>query len=144
MFQFRPRLVLRILAGLAILVALQLLINADELWRFYFANPTRTLGVRVLEKAPNAPAAPRVAHDFDGDGVPDMAEVEYCNLSPLFDAGTSGLLRVHSGKDGTELLAFPTATPLDSAEWAGDLDGNGTDDILVANSVRPFYLLHTP
>ncbi len=99
--------------------------------------------VRVVEGPAGTTSAPRLAHDFDGDGVADEFAVEYFHMEPLFsNDATSGLLRVRSGKDGSDLLVFPTATPMASAAWAGDLDGNGTDNLRVTNDRRDVSLLH--
>lgn len=100
--------------------------------------------VRVLESFAGPAGLPRQAHDFDGDGLADGFSLEYFHMEPFLCQGTSGLLRVRSGKDGSDLLAYPTDTPLDSVGWVGDLDGNGTDDLRVTNNLRDVTLLHAP
>lgn len=137
------KIVLIVFAVFAGLVALQLLRSADDFWYYYFDNPEMLRDVRVVEGPADTANAPSLAHDFDGDGSADEFSVEYFHMEPVFsDDATSGLLRVRSGKDSSDLLVFPTATPMVSVAWAGDLDGNGTDDLRVTNDRRDVSLLH--
>lgn len=84
---------------------------------------------RALDRA--AGKSEEASGDFDGDGVPDRLDVEYYHQEPLFSKPTSGIAMVVSGATGRTLLAVAVSTPMDRAHWCGDLDGNGTDDVLV-------------
>lgn len=69
--------------------------------------------------------------DFDGDGTDDVLEVESYSMQRLFGRWTGGLLRLRSGRTKELLFAHALPTPIDTAVWCGDRDGNGTDDVLV-------------
>jgi hypothetical protein len=105
----------------------------DDVQRAY-PSPEQLEGVySVAYSSSVVPAPPRVAHDFDGDGIPDFFRVEYFHIEPLFQRSTSGLLRVYSGADHSTLLAKTVATPLTRVSWFGDVGHNGMDDLLVAD-----------
>jgi hypothetical protein len=71
--------------------------------------------------------------DFNGDGYPDMATVQFAS-GDASEYGGSGVLRVHPG-DGTENLGEPQVhrvchDPLDMA--VGNVNGDGVDDLIIA------------
>ena len=78
--------------------------------------------------------------DFDGDGTADDLTVDYVHREPLFGRTTSGMVYVRSGRTGRVLLAHAVATPMNMVNWKGDLDRNGTDDILIEDERRQFVL----
>src|SRR5262245_39457039 len=100
-----------IVAGLLLLA---LVVCDDDIRRAY-PSPERHAHVRLSPTAfvSNEPRrAPRVLHDFDGDGIEDTLSVEYFHMEPLFARSTSGMLRVISGADGSVLVAHATLTPI--------------------------------
>lgn len=129
--------------GLSVLTfGLAVLANVEDVGRAYL-DRDRLSGVDVLELRELAwgPALePRLARDFDGDGVEDSVETEYLHREPLFDRSTSGVLRVRSGADGSLLAQRMTATPICNERWIGDVDGNGTDDLAFENGYDTWIL----
>lgn len=114
--------------------------DLDDMWTYHYANPTNLERVTVLEEPGHLGARPRVQEDFDGDCVPDRFEFEYFRMRAWGGEGTCGLLRLYSGLDGAEILAFPTAMPFAEVCWLGDIDGDGTDDLCVENGGQPSCL----
>ncbi len=76
------------------------------------------------------------AGDFDGDGVPDLLDGSQRSLGKPY-ALSAGAVAVHSGVDGAilfELRGSSDNQGLGSAVApAGDLDGDGDDDLLVGS-----------
>ncbi len=72
------------------------------------------------------------AGDVDGDGFDDLVVGAYQPDS--FNPGT-GYVRIFSGQDGTQLYEFTGDSPGDafgsSVSGAGDVDGDGYDDVIV-------------
>src|SRR6187402_3362198 len=74
--------------------------------------------------------------DVDGDGSDDLA-VAAPNM-PLFGIGPPAYVRVVSGVDGSTLWEVPAATPGEmygkSLARIADLDGDGSDDLIVGST----------
>ena len=130
-------------AILASICALWAVTNWEDVLRAY-PSPELHEDVRELAKWPFAsqPRGPRVRHDFNGDGVADDLSVEYFHMEPLLRRATSGMVSVQSGRTRRLLLAHAVANPCISVEWIGDVDGNGTDDLLVSDFGRTLVLGH--
>jgi hypothetical protein len=112
----------------------------DDVQRAY-PSPEDLDGVSILAPSAAAAATPRVPHDFDGDGIPDFFWVEYFHMEPLFRASTSGLLKVYSGENHSTLAALTVDTPICRVSWCGDVDHNGTDDLLVPGHEQRLVVL---
>ncbi|MFN0009952.1 MAG: hypothetical protein ACKVXR_18825 [Planctomycetota bacterium] len=110
------------------------------------AYPSPELHVGVQELALSAPRtkgeSAEVSRDFDGDGVADELSNEYFHMEPLFERATSGMVRVRSGATSELLLAHAVPTPFTPCSWFGDVDGNGTEDVLVQEMQRTVVLGH--
>lgn len=110
-----------------------LLLSDDDVRRAY-PSPERHAGVREWKlSGPLPPPDLRreAGGDFDGDGVLDVLTLEYFHMEPLHRPTTSGMVYVRCGRTGEVLLAHAVASPISGYLWAGDVDGNGTDDVLV-------------
>jgi hypothetical protein len=121
-------------------VLLFLLVDLDDYLRVY-TYPEFHRGVRDVLR----PASPDRLHrteagDFDGDGITDKLDTDYVHREPLFQRTTSGMVYVRSGRTGELLLAHAVATPFNYGEWVGDVDGNGTSDVLIRDNPRPVVL----
>jgi len=116
------------------------LFDLDEVWRYHYSNPTNLARVHVVEGPGSLGARPRVHEDFDGDCVPDRLEFKYFAMQPFGGERTCGLLRLVSGLDGAEILAFPMSIPVVEVCWLGDIDGDGSDDLCVENWGGPACL----
>jgi len=84
-----------------------------------------------------------VAGDVDGDGVPDLIVGAW---QYSVDANSAGRAYLHSGKDGRLLKTFTCRIPGDTfgfdAVGMGDVDGDGTVDLLITSAwsgVRGFH-----
>jgi len=115
----------------------------DDVQRAY-PSPEQLEGVSILAAPLTAVATPRVPHDFDGDGIPDFFWVEYFHIEPLFRTSTSGLLKVYSGENHSTLAALTVDTPMCQVAWCGDVDHNGTDDLLVPHHAELPVVLAAP
>jgi len=79
--------------------------------------------------------APPVTGDFDGDGVDDVAFV-------TSSEGGNAVLRGYSGRDSfTELFTANMNGVCNAPLAVGDLDGDGSDDIIVVTAKRAGTLL---
>lgn len=124
------------LAGLSLLFVLLLLTNKDM--ANAYPSPERHEWVKRIP-VPSTAGSPGPAElsglqeekDFNGDGVADRLSIEFFQMEPLFSPVTSGMVLVHSGANGALLLAHAVPSPLDFPKWCGDIDGNGTVDVLV-------------
>jgi hypothetical protein len=98
----------------------------------------RGLPVQDLWHALDCAATPFTGldRDFDGDGTLDRIEVEYYHQEPMFSASKSGMVIVSSGATGEPLLAYAVDCPMNPVAWCGDVDGNGTEDVLVVENAR--------
>lgn len=76
--------------------------------------------------------------DFDGDGTEDSLDVDYNENG----GNDRGLVYVRSGSSDAILLKLPVDCPIDSAKWAGDMDGNGTCDVAVRSNGQCRILGH--
>lgn len=119
-------------------VAVLLSGNAGDILRAY-PSPERHDGIRELAVTASLPASV-LAGDFDGDGTEDTLSIEYFHMEPLFQRTTSGMVEVRSGGTGEILLAHAVDTPLSRATWCGDIDGNGTEEVLIQDDGRRFAL----
>jgi hypothetical protein len=118
------------------------LLGGEDMVRAY-SFPEQHGGIYELGQPAELPTTsrePSVAADFDGDGTADDLWVDYLHREPLFGRATSGMVYVRSGRTGDVPLAHAVATPLNMATWCGDLDGNGTDDVLLEDLGRRFVL----
>ncbi|MCI0587800.1 MAG: integrin alpha [Planctomycetes bacterium] len=108
-----------------------------------FGRQVRAQGYDVLSLTGTAPAglfgvAVAGLGDVDGDGVPDglVGAPQYYEFSGFFTGPGSAL--VFSGATGGTILTLTGATPGDyfgrSVAGAGDVDGDGVDDLLVGAS----------
>ena len=130
--------------GWFLLMGLLLLDGFADVRKAYYPPPELHVGVQEL-----ALSAPRtkgesaeVPHDFDGDGIADELSNDYFHMEPLFEPVTSGMVRVRSGATSELLLAHAVPTPLNHCSWFGDVDGNGTEDVLVQEMERTVVLGH--
>lgn len=65
--------------------------------------------------------------DLDRDGVPEVA----VGCEETYDSGDRYDVTVYSGKLGRTLHVFDTGTSFANVASAGDVDGDGSDDLLV-------------
>ncbi len=119
-------------------------LGGEDMLRAY---PSRERHEGVYEfDAPDAqvasfPGADVAVGDFDGDGTADELTIDHFHMEPLFERDTWGMVYIRSGQTHDVLLAHAVDTPVPSgARWSGDLDGNGTDDLLVSDEGRQFVL----
>jgi len=112
---------------LSIPIALVMRQDWDDIARAY-PSPEYHWGVRKIPR--QLWIVPHVfdAGDFDGDGTPDELTTERYRMKPIFGPSTSKLARVTSGRTGKVLL-IEALGAFEGLSWAGDFDGNGTDDL---------------
>jgi hypothetical protein len=76
--------------------------------------------------------------DFDGDGTLDRLSVEYYHQeTPFAKKSSSGMVLVMSGSTGETLLGYATPCHFYPASWCGDVDGNGTQDVIAESDIEP-------
>ena len=103
-----------------------------------YPSPEWHEGTRRIEIAQRASVEILEAGDFDGDGIEDELSIDYFHMRPFGDRATSGMVRVRSGASGDLLLAHAVPSPLNQADWCGDLDDDGTDDVLIEDGSELF------
>lgn len=111
-----------------------------------YPSPERHEGVARVEL--DGGVAPKALEDgdFDGDGIEDKLSLDCFHMKPFGGRETRGLVSVRSGKTGELLLAHAVSFCFSfarSATWIGDLDGNGSNEVLIEDDGSRFALART-
>ena len=76
--------------------------------------------------------------DFDGDGVLDSLTMDALEFPDGWGTSERAVVRIRSGADQSVLLEHDTGVTVwgwvcGEGHWCGDIDGNGTDDVLFSD-----------